>query len=351
MSTPLPLQTRLGAAARFAANAATGSLASKPKLLLVDDEERILRSLAMLFRLQYDLRTTTDASEALRIVEREPIHVIVSDQKMPLMRGADLLKQVKEKSPHTMRLLLTGYSELDAVVDSVNEGEIFRFLNKPWDAQDLRSTVAQAMEIALASFATPAQMPGTLPESAPAIAPSAAQLMNQTGSFVSPMSVDHILVVDDDPEVARVIQEIAGPNQPVQWARSIDEAFTRIAEGHIGVVVAEIEVGGERFTGALKALKRHHPEVVSMVITPFNDAGTLIGLINEGQIFRLIPKPIRKGPLAMNLASALKQHRLLKSAPKPLVERFAVQPARAADEVSLGSRVMGLLSRLRSRRA
>jgi len=138
-----------------------------------------------------------------------------------------------------------------------------------------------------------------------------------------------------------VIQEIAGPNQPVQWARSIDEAFTRIAEGHIGVVVAEIEVGGERFTGALKALKRHHPEVVSMVITPFNDAGTLIGL----------PKPIRKGPLAMNLASALKQHRLLKSAPKTLVERFAVQPARAADEVSLGSRVMGLLSRLRSRRA
>jgi len=128
MSTPLPLQTRLGAAARFAANAATGSLASKPKLLLVDDEERILRSLAMLFRLQYDLRTTTDAFEALRIVEREPIHVIVSDQKMPLMRGADLLKQVKEKSPHTMRLLLTGYSELDAVVDSVNEGEIFRFL-------------------------------------------------------------------------------------------------------------------------------------------------------------------------------------------------------------------------------
>lgn len=350
MSTPYPLHARLGAAARFA-DANNGPAAIKPKLLLVDDEERILRSLAMLFRAHYDLRTTTDAHEALRIVEQEQIHVIVSDQKMPIMRGADLLRQVKEKSPHTMRLLLTGYSELDAVVDSVNEGEIFRFLNKPWDAQELRTTVAQAMEIAQASFAAPPQMASAMPESAPSIAPSAAQLMTMTGSFVSPMSGEMILVVDDDPEVARVIQEVAGPNQPVRWARSIDEAFTLIAQDNIGVVVAEIEVGGERFTGALKALKRQHPEVVSMVITPFNDAGLLIGLINEGQIFRLIPKPIRKGPLAMNLASALKQHRMLKAAPKAFTERYAVQPSKSADDLSIASRVMGLLSRFRGRTA
>ena len=347
MSTPA-LQARLAAAAHFA-DRMSANTGSKPTLLLVDDEERILRSLAMLFRPHYDLRATTDAHEALRIVERETIHVIVSDQKMPLMRGADLLKQVKEKSPNTMRLLLTGYSELDAVVDSVNEGEIFRFLNKPWDAADLRATVEQAAQIALASFAAPPVIESAQPQSPPTIAPSAAQLMTMTGSFVAPLSSEQILVVDDDPEVARVIQEVAGPNQPVLWARSIEEAFTKIAEGMIGVVVAEIEVGGERFTGALKALKRQHPEVVSMVITPFQDAGTLIGLINEGQIYRLIPKPIRKGPLAMNLASALKQHRALMAAPKSFTQRFAVQDTKAVEEISLGSRVMGLLSRLRGR--
>lgn len=86
-----------------------------------------------------------------------------------------------------------------------------------------------------------------------------------------------------------------------------------------------------------------------MVITPFQDAGTLIGLINEGQIYRLIPKPIRKGPLAMNLASALKQHRALMAAPKSFTQRFAVQDTKAVEEISLGSRVMGLLSRLRGR--
>lgn len=350
MSTPNPLQARLSAAAQFA-NRQTQGAAGKLRLLLVDDEERILRSLAMLFRAQYDLRTTTDAHEALRMVERETIHVIVSDQKMPIMRGADLLKQVKEKSPNTMRLLLTGYSELDAVVDSVNEGEIFRFINKPWDANDLRATVAQAAQIALASFKAQPVLAAAVPESPPTIAPSSAQLMTMTGSFVVPLAEEQILVVDDDPEVARVIQEVAGPQQPVLWARSIDEAFARIAENKVGVVVAEIEVGGERFTGALKALKRQHPEVVSMVITPFNDAGTLIGLINEGQIYRLIPKPIRKGPLTMNLASALKQHRALKAAPKTFTQRYAVQEVRGAEEIGIASRVMGLLSRLRGRPA
>lgn len=317
----------------------------RPTVLLVDDEERILRSLAMLFRLQYEVRATTDAHEALRIIENERVHVIVSDQKMPLMRGADLLRQVKEKSPHTMRLLLTGYSELDAVVDSVNEGEIFRFLNKPWDANEIRSTVAQAAQIARASFDAP---PAPVLEAPPQSAPSSQQLFTGTGSFVVPMASERILVLDDDAEVPRVVQELVGPSQPVLWARSLDEAFDLLEREPVGVVVSELEVGGERLTGVLKALKAQHPEVVSIVLTPFQDIGTLVGLINEGQVFRLLPKPIRKGPLAMNLASALKHHRALKAAPK-LAQRHVVQPVKAPEEASVAGRVMGFLARLRSR--
>lgn len=317
----------------------------RPTVLLVDDEERILRSLAMLFRLQYEVRATTDAHEALRIVANERVHVIVSDQKMPIMRGADLLRQVKEKSPHTMRLLLTGYSELDAVVDSVNEGEIFRFLNKPWDANEIRATVAQAAQIARASFDA---QPAPLLEAPPQAAPSSQQLFTGTGSFVVPMASERILVLDDDAEVPRVVQELVGPSQPVLWARSLDEAFVLLEREPVGVVVSELEVGGERLTGVLKALKAQHPEVVSIVLTPFQDIGTLVGLINEGQVFRLLPKPIRKGPLAMNLASALKHHRALKAAPK-LAQRHVVQAVKAPEEASVAGRVMGFLARLRSR--
>ena len=325
----------------------TGSALFRPTVLLVDDEERILRSLAMLFRMQYEVRATTDAHEALRILENERVHVIVSDQKMPIMRGADLLRQAREKSPHTMRLLLTGYSELDAVVDSVNEGEIFRFLNKPWDANEIKATVAQAAQIAIASFDAP---PAPVVDTPPLVAPSAAQLLNPTGSFVSPMASEHLLLIDDDPEVLRVLQEVAGPNQPLHWARTLDEAFGWLEREPIGVIVSELEVGGERLTGALKALKSQHPEVVTIVLTPFQDIGILVGLINEGQVYRLLPKPIRKGPLAMNLASALKHHRALKAAPK-LAARHLVQPVRAVapEEASVAGRVMGFLSRLRVR--
>lgn len=322
--------------------------ALRPVVLLVDDEERILRSLAMLFRMQYEVRATTDAHEALRILGSERVHVIVSDQKMPVMRGADLLRQARETSPHTMRLLLTGYSELDAVVDSVNEGEIFRFLNKPWDANEIKATVAQAVQIAIASFEAPPAPAASAPVAPPLVAPSAMQLLTETGSFVAPMASEHILVIDDDAEVARTVQEMVGPNQPLHWARSLDEAFGWLEREPVGVIVSELEVGGERLTGALKALKAQHPEVVTIVLTPFQDIGTLVGLINEGQVYRLLPKPIRKGPLAMNLASALRHHRALKAAPK-LAARHHVQPVKAAEEIGVAGRVMGFLSRLRAR--
>ena len=91
-------------------------MTDKPTLLLIDDEERILRSLAMLFRGSYQVHATVDPHEAIALVERERVHVVVSDQRMPVMRGADLLREVRSRSPNSMRILLTGYSELDAVV-------------------------------------------------------------------------------------------------------------------------------------------------------------------------------------------------------------------------------------------
>ena len=102
----------------------------KPSILLVDDEERILRTLTMLLKMQYQVFSTTDGHEALRILKKEKINVLISDQRMPLMVGTELLKQAKSLSPQTMRILLTGYADVDAAVDSVNEGEIFRYINK-----------------------------------------------------------------------------------------------------------------------------------------------------------------------------------------------------------------------------
>jgi serine/threonine-protein kinase len=312
----------------------------KPALLLIDDEERILRSLAMLFRGQYTVHATTDPHEALAIVGRTPIHVVVSDQKMPVMRGADLLREIKERSPNSMRILLTGYSELDAVIASVNEGEIFRYVNKPWDAAELRTTVDQAAQIAAALFAAPAAEPAPITA---ARAVTAAEMVPS-----SPSLAEGILVIEDDAEVFRAVQEIVGPSQPVHWARSLEQAFELLGRHPVGVIVSELMVQHESLTTALKLLKAQHPEVVTIVMTPFQDTGVLINLINQGQIYRLLPKPVRRGPLGMNIASALRHHRMLKSSPS-LRRRHTVETIRQPEELSVANRVMGFLGRLRGR--
>jgi DNA-binding NtrC family response regulator len=313
---------------------------TKPVLLAIDDEERILRSLAMLFRGAYDFHMTTDPQQALSLVASQRVHVVISDQRMPVMRGADLLKLVKEKSPNTMRLLLTGYSELDAVVASVNEGEIFRFINKPWDANELRDTVKQAAEISASLFAAGSAAP---PQ----------PLQTETGSFVAPVpapQAEAILVIDDDADVVKVVQDIVGPAQPVVWARSLDVALAAIEKHSIGVIVSELMVAGESIASFLKLLKAEHPEVVTIVLTPFQDVTVFIGLINQGQVFRLLPKPVRRGPLGMNIGSALRHHRLLRDAPA-LRAVHRVETIHQPDEAGSGvaTRVRGFLSRLRGR--
>ena len=302
---------------------------AKPNLILVDDEERILRSLAMLFRTSYNVQATVDANHALELVGRGNVHVIVSDQKMPIMRGADLLRQVKERSPNTMRILLTGYSELDAVIASVNEGEIFRFINKPWDADELRSTVAQAAEISNALFVTPAVA---------------------TPAEVAASTAAAILVIDDDADVVQAVREIVPASQPVLWAKSLDAAMGHLESQEIGVIVSELIVGNDSIGTFLKLLKAEYPQIVTIVLTPLNDAGIFINLINQGQVYRLLPKPLRRGPFGRNLGSALRHHQTLKASPR-LRMVHAVQTLRAPqpDEASVATRVMGFLGRLRTR--
>lgn len=299
--------------------------AEKPTVLLVDDEERILRSLAMLLRPHYRLFTTTDARAALELVRREAVHVVVSDQRMPVMLGAELLRQVRAISPHTMRILLTGYSELESVVASVNEGEIFRFINKPWDSAELRATVQQAAGISTALRASI-----THEADATRAAPATA-----------------LLVIDDDLAVAQVVRELAGAERPVLWAQSVDHALRLLESAEVGVIVSELNVGGQNVAPLLKLLKAQHPEVVTLVMTPFQDTRVFIGLINQGQVFRFLPKPVRRNLLSMSLDAALKRHAAMNQAPA-LRAAHAVQ-ALAADEASMAGRISGFLARLRNR--
>ena len=121
------------------------------RILFVDDDERILKGIVRQQGDDFDITTALGPMEALKLVnESEPFAVVVSDMRMPEMTGVDLLKRVREISPDTVRMILTGFAELNTTIQAVNEGHIFRFLSKPCD-EDL---MAASLEAGLKQFRT-----------------------------------------------------------------------------------------------------------------------------------------------------------------------------------------------------
>ncbi|MGK5095328.1 SpoIIE family protein phosphatase [Deltaproteobacteria bacterium TL4] len=114
-------------------------------LLIIDDEEAILNSLRFLFRRKYNVYTEKSAEEALRLFEKNtPIHLIISDQRMPGMKGHKFLKQIHEEHTEIVSILITGYSDMTSLVDAVNEGHIYGYIAKPWDPKELEMLLSKA---------------------------------------------------------------------------------------------------------------------------------------------------------------------------------------------------------------
>ncbi|MCU6500040.1 EAL domain-containing protein [Rugamonas sp. A1-17] len=118
------------------------------RLLLVDDEPNILAALKRLLRAdQYQIFTAGDGPQGLALLAQQTVDVIVSDQRMPGMLGADFLRKARELAPDTIRIMLSGYTELQSVTDAVNEGAIYKFLTKPWEDEQLRGHIAEAFRV------------------------------------------------------------------------------------------------------------------------------------------------------------------------------------------------------------
>ena len=116
-------------------------------VLCVDDEKNILTSLKRLLRKEgYRLLTATSGAEGLKLFEKNGVHLVISDQRMPQMSGTELLSVVKERYPDTIRVVLTGYTDVDAITESINKGHVYKFLLKPWNDQSLKLEIRQALD-------------------------------------------------------------------------------------------------------------------------------------------------------------------------------------------------------------
>ncbi|MEN8257403.1 MAG: response regulator [Thermodesulfobacteriota bacterium] len=121
----------------------------KVQILCVDDESNVLKALRRLFMDEdYDIIAATSGEEGLEKLDDNPgIQLVISDYRMPGMNGVDFLKKVFERRPDTIRIVLSGYADTAAIVSAINEGKIYKFIPKPWNDDELRVTIAKALEL------------------------------------------------------------------------------------------------------------------------------------------------------------------------------------------------------------
>jgi two-component system response regulator HupR/HoxA len=116
------------------------------KILIVDDEPENLRALERLFRQHYEVLTATSGALALELLRENDVALLITDQRMPGMTGIELLTNTVALRPRMVRLILTGYTDVEALVEAINCGQVYRYITKPWSNEELRLTVRRALE-------------------------------------------------------------------------------------------------------------------------------------------------------------------------------------------------------------
>jgi len=349
---------------------AQAEIAARPRLLFVDDEQRVLNSMRIMFRRQFDLFLASHGAEALDIVRDKDIDVIVADHRMPKMTGVEVLSKVRALSPRTVRILLTGYADLDAVEGSINDSEVFRFLTKPCAPQQLRETIELAAKLARETPAPTATEPLTPADTVEIILQSdtvtevtsgsqsaertsSTAILEQPRFAATPAAAPAaprpklatglgIVVFSSDAEVVEVVQKAVRGRLPVYTAGNIVQVVKYLTEHRPGVLVTDVSEDKATIQSMTSRLKEHLPQLVTIAVSQHRDVLDMVWLINHGQIFRFLRKPLSAGRTAISLQAALQHHRLLLKNPE-LAKRHEVDANAAGDS----GVVEGVLAKLK----
>jgi DNA-binding NtrC family response regulator len=211
------------------------------------------------------------------------VQIVVSDQRMPGMAGVELLREVRKIAPRTVRILLTGYSDLAAMVGSINEGEVFRFVKKPWDNAEIRETMKEAAAVA-----------------AKIAPPPAAKLQ-------TPKVAASLLVIDSDPSLARGLGHMI-PGVTVHEATSAAEAAKVLQTSDVAAVVADLRAGSTGISSLFKLLKAKRPNTLTILLSDQPDSEAVVDLINNAKVHRYLPKPVNAKELCGHVSDALKRY-------------------------------------------
>ncbi len=237
-----------------------------------------------------------------------------------------------------MRILLTGYADLAAIEAAINDSEVFRYLMKPCPREQLKETVALAVD-AVRGMSTVAA-----PESAEEIAPVDAD----EAVVVEDAAAVELMVLSGDEELVEDVRHAVEGQWPVHRAESLEDAIRLLGERPIGVLVTDAAVDEDAVSALTSELKRHVPELVTIVASKRSDAHMLINLINHGQVFRFLLKPVSVGQCRLWLSSAVCRHAELLAEPDTK-RRYRVDAPETSSQPAWLAGVISGVRRIRSR--
>lgn len=340
-------------------------MSNRARVLFVDDEQRVLNSMRAMFRREFDLFFTTEGATAVKIAATQAIDVIVADQRMPGMTGVEVLDIVKRISPKTMRILLTGYADAAAIENSINVGEVFRYLGKPCPPKELRETLKLAVQATRALRDSRAPRLTSTRPGAPARDKRAKA--GDTGSSVElpvlslepsieqihqvqrAQDVGVVIYTMDSKFAATAIRTISN-ERSTMLATSLVRAMRALENDSSGVLITDITTEYARLSRIIAALKQHVPDLVTIVVSDTRDSGNMISLINYGQVFRYELKPVAPSQLRVDINAAAKKHVTLRNDPN-LERRHRVDSLPFDSDTGVYAPDFGAVAGLRERRA
>ncbi len=422
-------------------------MTEKARILFVDDEKRVLNSMRGLFRRDYELFLASEGEEAVRIAAENEIDVIVADQRMPGMTGIEVLGKVKEKSPRTVRILLTGYADPEAVEGSINIGEVFRFLSKPCPPKMLRETLSLAVNASRTSPVEPAVTEPAPPQARPEVAapiaePAVEEPVVRTVVLPEPVarpapgpfaetaatseqnpdpapgtelpaveafsdsdeetqpalpildedaiestadhssthwqSVTNVILSEDsveetqeqvaltadslgvkdvgvavftvDSDFASTAIRAMSSDRNTILATTLVKVAHAIEEQNAGVLVTDFTNNSAMLQKMIGALKQYMPELVTIVVSNGRDTTDMINLINYGQVFRYVLKPIEPEQLRSDINAAVIRHLYLRNNPESMKRHQVIDTPVSAGESTTLNRFLGKFRKVRDQR-
>ena len=265
-----------------------------PSVLIVGGAPRRVGALGRVLKPFYEIYLAVSGEMALEIIRKRRIQVMISDQRISQMTGMELFAKVKMISPNTTRILLTGSADFSTAMDTSNRVEIFRYLKKPWRNSELLETVRLACETTQSLHRR--QLHDT------------QRLQDKTPLERVARVKKKVLVLDNSSELFRMISHVLDNRVECFTTEKPQAASKLLLEKDINLVVTNIDFDVKEALAFIKTAKALKPGILFLVAANSADTIHFMSLINEGQIYRFINKPLRAGQLKMYLISAIRYY-------------------------------------------